>query len=231
MSDSGVRETAWSYVLEQPAQILLADDDPILCEFAAVYLSTPTATIVTAPDGMAALDLLRATPFDCAVLDIEMPALDGFALLQRMRADEALRHLPVMMLTGHEDIASIDRAFMLGANAFSSKPVNWRLLSYQIKYMLRSCSLERLVGASDSTIKRTMAEHKLLRERCEAILAEARRGCQATGMPATALETDSLRRIVKLASEVLEGNVFAAACHDAASRVAAAAPGVENAAA
>jgi DNA-binding response OmpR family regulator len=209
MSDACVRKAAWSYVLEQPAQILVADDDPILREFASVYLSTPTATVVTAPDGAAALELLRTARFDCAVLDIEMPELDGFGLLQSIRAEEALKHLPVMMLTGHEDIASIDRAFMLGANAFASKPVNWRLLSYQIRYMLRSCSLERLVGIGDSTLRRTMVEHKLLRERCEAILAQARLGCEPAGAPDAPRE--SLQRIARLASAVLEGDIFTGA--------------------
>jgi DNA-binding response OmpR family regulator len=208
MAETEVRKVGWSYVLDQPMHILVADDDPILREFASVYLATPTATIVTAPDGLAALELLRAGRFDCAVLDIEMPALDGFGVLQRIRLDGALAHLPVMMLTGHEDIASIDRAFMLGANAFSPKPVNWRLLSYQIRYMLRSSSLERIVGGSDS---RTMMEHKLLRERCESILAEVRLACGQAGTAAAGQPSASLQRIAKIATEILEDSVFAAA--------------------
>jgi DNA-binding response OmpR family regulator len=208
MAETEVRKAGWSYVLDQPTHILVADDDPILREFASVYLSTPTATIMTAPDGVAALELLQASTFDCAILDIEMPELDGFDLLQRIRNDEALSQLPVMMLTGHEDIASIDRSFMLGANAFAPKPVNWRLLSYQIRYMLRSSSLERIVGNSGS---RTMVAHKLLRERCESILAEARFGCGQAGMTAAGLQSASLQRIAKLASEILEDEAFAAA--------------------
>ena len=158
MSDVQVRQAAWSYVLDEPVRILVADDDPILCEFASVHLSTPTATIVTVPNGLAALDLLRTTPCDLAVLDIEMPELDGFGLLATIRADAALGNLPVMMLTGHEDIASIDRAFTLGANAFAPKPVNWRLLSYQIRYVLRACSLEREIGCGDARRKEPRSE-------------------------------------------------------------------------
>jgi len=113
-----------------------------------------------------------------------------------------------MMLTGHEDIASIDRAFTLGANGFATKPVNWRLLSYQIRYVLRSCALERdaVTRLNAASVERSPAEHRLLRERCETILAEARRfgdGAQATAPGPEAC----LRRIEKLASEALDGDV------------------------
>ena len=128
MTAPGDKKDTWSYVLQEHVRILVADDDPLLREFASVYLSTPTATVVTAPNGMAALDLLRTSPFDIAILDIEMPELDGFGLLEAIRGDQAISSLPVMMLTGHEDIRSIDRAFRFGANAFAPKPVNWRLV-------------------------------------------------------------------------------------------------------
>jgi len=209
MSVEQVRKAAWSYVLDQPTRILVADDDPILREFASVYLSTPTATVVTAPDGRAALELLKAEAYNIAVIDIDMPVLDGFGLLESIRADRALNQLPVMMLTGNEDIASIDRAFTLGANGFATKPVNWRLLSYQIRYVLRSCALERDAVTRPSnaaSIERSTAEHSLLSERCKAILAEARRfgdGAQATAPGPEAC----LRRIEKLASEALDGDV------------------------
>jgi len=147
MQRADVRQSAWSYVLDEPTRVLVVDDDPILREFASVYLSTPTATIVTAGNGQEALAFLQSESCDIAVLDIEMPVLDGFGLLEKIRLDRALDKLPVMMLTGHDDIASIDRAFNLGANAFALKPVNWRLLSYQIRYVLRSSRIERQLGA------------------------------------------------------------------------------------
>jgi two-component system, sensor histidine kinase and response regulator len=108
-----------------------------------VHLSSPAAVIETVPDGASALSLLSASPFDIALLDIEMPAPDGFSLLEQIRAEPKLCHLPVIMLTGHEDIASIDRAFSLGANSFVTKPVNWRLLSYHVRYVLRASRVER----------------------------------------------------------------------------------------
>ncbi len=135
-------QTMHSYVLDKPARILVVDDDPILREFASVHLSTPVAGVETAPDGNTALDLMLGGRFDIALIDIAMPGLDGFELVRRARAHETLRHLPIIMLTGREDIASIDRAYRLGATSFVTKPVNWRQLSYQLRYVIRASKLE-----------------------------------------------------------------------------------------
>ena len=138
MTTASQDSAPWSYVLDQALRILVADDDPLLREFASVYLSTPTATIDTACDGAAAWDRLGQDRYDALLLDIEMPGLDGYSLLQKIRTDDRLRHLPVIMLTGREDIASIDRAYRLGASSFTTKPVNWRQLSYHIRYVVRT---------------------------------------------------------------------------------------------
>lgn len=143
MTIAAIQTTAWSYVLDEPTKLLVADDDPILCEFASVHLSSPAATVETVQDGASALARLTEGQFDLVLLDIEMPSLDGFALLERIRSDPKLCTLPVIMLTGHEDIASVDRAFSLGANSFVSKPVNWRLLSYHVRYVLRTSRAAR----------------------------------------------------------------------------------------
>ena len=65
-------------------------------------------------------------------------AADGDDRHGRIRADARLGDMPVIMLTGHEDIASIDRAYQVGATSFVAKPVNWRQLSYQIRYVIRT---------------------------------------------------------------------------------------------
>jgi DNA-binding response OmpR family regulator len=137
------RTAPWTFVLDEPLRILVVDDDPILREFACVYLATPAATIETACDGAAARALLGQSVYDLVLLDIEMPHLDGFTLLEEMKENEGLRHLPVIMLTGHDDVASIDRAYQLGAHSFATKPVNWRQLSYQNRYVVRTSRTER----------------------------------------------------------------------------------------
>jgi DNA-binding response OmpR family regulator len=138
------RSTPWSFVLTEPLRILVVDDDPILREFACVYLSTPSTTIDTAGDGAEARARLGQASYDMLLLDIEMPHVDGFTLLEDIRSDEMLRHLPVVMLTGRDDIASIDRAYHIGADSFATKPVNWRQLSYQIRYVIRTSRMQSL---------------------------------------------------------------------------------------
>lgn len=136
------RAVPWTYVLDEPLRILVVDDDPILREFASVYLATPSAAIETACDGNEARARLREGGYDLLLLDIEMPQLDGLSLLEEIRSDAMLSDLPVIMLTGHDDIASIDRAYQLGADSFATKPVNWRQLSYQIRYVIRTKRVE-----------------------------------------------------------------------------------------
>jgi CheY-like chemotaxis protein len=142
MTAADTRATPWTFVLDEPLRVLVVDDDPILREFASVYLATPSAAIDTACDGAAARLQLEQNIYDILLLDIEMPRVDGFALLAEIRSNESLKHLPVIMLTGHDDIASIDRAYQLGANSFATKPVNWRQLSHHIRYVVRTSRVQ-----------------------------------------------------------------------------------------
>src|SRR5215475_665362 len=128
----------WWYVFDEQTRILVVDDDPILREFASVYLTTPMSTVALAPDASSALDLLAREQFDIALVDIDMPGMDGFELVECVRGQDKLRSLPIVMVTGREDIASIDRAYAVGATSFVTKPVNWRQLSHQLRYVVRA---------------------------------------------------------------------------------------------
>jgi DNA-binding response OmpR family regulator len=133
-----IGDNSYSYVLDEDARILVVDDDPILREFACVYLATPSASVQTAANGALGLERLLNEEFDIAVVDIDMPVMNGFQLIEEVRAAPKIRELPIIVCTSLDDIASIDRAYRAGATAFVTKPINWRLLSYQIRYVLRS---------------------------------------------------------------------------------------------
>lgn len=126
------------YVLEDEARLLFVDDDPILREFAQVNLASPSTRIDVAAGGEEALERLATDRYDLILLDLEMPGVDGFDVLARLRNAPGLRDVPVIVQTGREDVEAIDRCFHLGATSFVMKPLNWRLLSYQIRYVLRA---------------------------------------------------------------------------------------------
>jgi DNA-binding response OmpR family regulator len=131
------------YVLRESVRILFVDDDPILREFAVVNLATEHAQVDTAGDGVQALDAISANTPDIVLLDLEMPTMDGFEVLQRLRATPRWRDLPVIVVTGREDVDAVDRAYAAGATSFVVKPLNWRLLSHQLRYVHRTSINER----------------------------------------------------------------------------------------
>ena len=138
MSSPPDRDGTFFYVLQDALKIIFVDDDPILREFAVVNLTTEHATVATAGDGDEALRVIDAFSPDIMLLDLEMPKLDGFEVLEQLRRNETWRHLPVIVVTGREDVGAVDRAFQAGATSFVVKPINWRLLSYQIRYVRRA---------------------------------------------------------------------------------------------
>lgn len=207
MDIGAVQGSSWSFVLDEPTRVLVVDDDPILLEFATVHLSSPNAVIETAPNGETAWSMLTSDRFDVVLLDIVMPGPDGFSLLEKIRAEPKLRHLPVVMLTGHEDIVSVDRAYSLGANSFIAKPVNWRLLSYHVRCVLRSSRLDRELREAryQAEIKEASCNRMLLTFELEcwnvlrAILQDAE-SCR--GIRGASAET-AIQRIETLASNAL----------------------------
>jgi CheY-like chemotaxis protein len=139
----GIASSApFTFVLNEATRILAVDDDPIQLEFASAYLSTPTASVETAESAEAGLRKLNSEPFDIALVDIQMPGMGGIEMIRRIRADPALKNLPIVVVTGLDDIVSIDIAYEAGASSFITKPVNWRLLSYHLRFVLRSHCLQ-----------------------------------------------------------------------------------------
>ncbi|MGZ3304439.1 MAG: response regulator [Asticcacaulis sp.] len=130
------------FVAVEPARLLVADDDPILREFAIANLSTPELEVEVACDGIAAWQRLERRDIDIALIDLDMPGMNGFELIERIRWDEALKHLPIVVATGREDMVAVDRAYGLGATAFVVKPLNWRLLLHQLAYVLKNSRAE-----------------------------------------------------------------------------------------
>lgn len=131
----GKGATPFTFVAGDPTRVLVVDDDPILREFATVYLAAPNTSVATAADAAQGLARLAEEDFDIVLADIDMPGMNGVEMVRVIRADN---DTPIVMLTGLDDTASIDASFEAGATSFVTKPVNWRLLSYHIRFVLRA---------------------------------------------------------------------------------------------
>lgn len=88
--------------------------------------------LVSAEDGQQALDLLSAQRFDLVLLDVMMPGLNGYGVLQHMRDDELLQHIPVIMISAIDEIESVIRCIELGAEDYLTKPFNPTLLRARV---------------------------------------------------------------------------------------------------
>lgn len=159
------------YVLDEPLHLLFVDDDPILCEFAKVHLASEKGRVSVAHNGEDALTHIRNVGCDLVLLDLAMPKLDGFEVLDALRADESTKRLPVIVITGREDVIAIDRAFEKGASSFIVKPINWRLLNYQIRFVDRAHRAERQLVDRVKEVESTKREL----ERTSSELLEASR--------------------------------------------------------
>lgn len=110
---------------EQAMRILAVDDDPFILELIPkIAAKVGSAGITTASSGAQALAILKKTraPFDCLLLDINMPEIDGIELCARIRRMSAYRDTPIIMLTAMTDMDYLDRAFLAGASDFTAKP-------------------------------------------------------------------------------------------------------------
>ena len=85
-----------------------------------------------AENGREALDKMRAQPMDLILLDIMMPELDGFGVLEAMKADVALRDIPVLVISAVDDIGSVVKCIELGATDYLTKPFNPVLLKARV---------------------------------------------------------------------------------------------------
>ncbi len=130
--------------------ILVVDDDPTLRILVRATLEKVGFEVEEAADGEAALTQFIKHHPAIILMDVEMPKLDGYEACRRIRADAIGAHIPILMVTGLEDIDSIDRAYSAGATDFLSKPINWSLLSHRVRYVLRASTTYKELRTSEA---------------------------------------------------------------------------------
>jgi diguanylate cyclase (GGDEF)-like protein/PAS domain S-box-containing protein len=117
--------------------VLVVDDDADARLLMRAALRKAGYEVRLAAGGDDALRQFRETPCDMVMLDMDMPDLDGHEVCAALRAEVGAL-LPIVMVTGMDDVASVERAFDAGATDFIAKPVNWALIGHRIRYLFRS---------------------------------------------------------------------------------------------
>ena len=103
---------------------LVVEDSPPMRKMIVFALSRiRELTVVEADDGVDALRRLAGTKFDIIITDINMPILDGLKLVKRLRADDAYKDVPIVIITTEGAEEDRQRALALGANAYITKPI------------------------------------------------------------------------------------------------------------
>lgn len=128
--------------IERQPRILLVDDDEVNLLLTGAALRERGFTVHEANGGRAALGMLADWSPDVLVLDAVMPGMDGFRTCEALRDLPGFELMPVLMLTGLDDEASIERAFDAGATDFFVKSHHWSLLAGRLRYLLRTAHVQ-----------------------------------------------------------------------------------------
>jgi CheY-like chemotaxis protein/nitrogen-specific signal transduction histidine kinase len=131
----GVLDRRVSFTLERrvdsdrPQSVLVVDDHPVNLEFAAEALRRLGHAVATAASGEEALRLLQSRAFDLALVDVQMPGMNGFEVVTRLRAVERGRHTRVIALTGYTDLEDRQRCIAVGMDGVLTKPLTQNRLA------------------------------------------------------------------------------------------------------
>ena len=118
--------------------VLVVDDDIAGLLMASEALASDGFEVIEAEDGQEAVEQFSAHQPDVIIMDVVMPRMDGFESCAKIRQSEGGQHVPILMITGLEDVDSIQRAYEVGATDFVTKPINFFLLPYRVRYMMRA---------------------------------------------------------------------------------------------
>jgi DNA-binding response OmpR family regulator len=131
-------------MITQLGKLLVVDDNRMNRLKLARGLEEQGHSVTMAEDGQQALALLHSTAFSVVLLDIMMPELDGYEVLGRMKADAALREIPVIVVSAVDELESVVRCIEMGATDYLPKPFNAALLQARINASLAGKRLRDL---------------------------------------------------------------------------------------
>lgn len=132
--------------------VLIVDDDPTSCAFSRLSLESEELRVEEVSSGQAAIEFAAVCMPDIIILDVQMPGMDGFTTCQHLRRLPQGEFLPILMMTGLDDINSIAKAYEVGATDFLTKPCHALILSQRVRYMLRASQTLTTLRNSESRL-------------------------------------------------------------------------------
>lgn len=161
------------------ARILVVDDMPTNVKFLEARLLAEYFEVLTADNGYDALNMCRDGQVDLVLLDIMMPKMDGFEVCEKLKADRATMHIPVVMVTALDQPADRVRGLRAGADDFLTKPVNDTQLMARVKSLARLKTLTdelriRAETAQDMGVYDLLNTSNALVEKGKVLLADER---------------------------------------------------------
>ena len=121
---------------QEAGRLLVVDDNKVNRILLSRGLEGDGHTVETAENGRQAIDKLRTGSFDLVLLDIEMPEMNGYQVLEYCLQNDELRNIPIIMTSSLEEIASVVKCVELGAEDYLNKPVNPILLRARVNASL-----------------------------------------------------------------------------------------------
>jgi two-component system, sensor histidine kinase and response regulator len=209
--------------MTSPAKILVVDDEPTARLLMRAALQKTDFEVRLAVDGADALRQFAADAFDLVMLDVDMPGMSGTDVCTALRAQGG-EHLPIVMVTGMDDVRSVEAAYQAGATDFIAKPINWALVGHRVHYLLRAT--RALAELSQANARSQLAEAELRRSQNDLVstlnavpdllfeLGLDGRYYSVHAASAGMLEMPSDKLLGKLVSEVLPADA-AAVCMEA----------------
>lgn len=149
--------------MDYKGNVLVVDDNSLNRILLATNLEDEGYTVHTATNGREALEMMHSQTFDVVLLDLLMPEMDGYQVLEQRRADPSLRHLPVIVISALDEMDSVVRCIEMGATDYLTKPFNPVLLKARLNASLAS---KRLYDIEQAHLREIQAE----RERADRLL-------------------------------------------------------------
>ena len=118
-------------------KILLVDDSKIVLSLHTYILENAGYEVRCAPNGFTALEFLFTEAFDLVITDVNMPRMDGYALIERIRQEEDFQSLPIIIISTEEEAADKQKGFDAGANVYIVKPAKPKDLILNLEMLLR----------------------------------------------------------------------------------------------